>query len=239
MDYAELPLPPALDGLVAAVWTLAQGGDPAEWIEQEATPDGCVELIRRSAGRSAWGSDQPEIFATGLSEHPIRFGFSGDAAFVGIKLWPWAWEALGGPPCPGFADDWIAVESETPLAALLAGGPADIPARLVEALAEVPPHPGLLAAGSVDELCAATGLTPRQLQRWFERHIGLSPRSWLRLLRFRETLLAVQQDGAALAGHAAERGYSDQAHMTRDFRDLAGEPPGSARGRAKGPFLPG
>jgi len=239
MDYAELPLPPALDGLVAAVWTLAHEGEPTEWIEQEATPDGCIELIRRAVGRSAWNGDQPEIFATGLSEHPIRFGFSGDAAFVGIKLWPWAWEALGGPPCPGFADDWIAVGPESPLAALVAGDSAEIPARLVEALANVPPQPGLLAARSVDDLLAATGLSPRQLQRWFEREIGMPPRAYLRLLRFRDAMHAIQAGEASLADTAAEHGYSDQAHMTRDFRDLAGEPPGSARGRAKGPFLPG
>jgi len=50
MDYVEHPRPLALEGLVKARWTLAGGGAPGEWIEQQAVPDGCVEIIRRLAG---------------------------------------------------------------------------------------------------------------------------------------------------------------------------------------------
>lgn len=235
MDYAELPLPPALDGLVAAVWTLA-GSEPG-WVEHEATPDGCVELIHRAAGRSEWRRDQPEFFATGLSAHPIRFGFSGDARFTAIKLWPWAWHALGGPPCPGFADDWIALAADSPLAALLQGDPV---ANLAHALAGIEPPPlarAVLASTSVAEISAATGLPHRRLQRIFARELGLAPRTYLRLLRFRAALQDVQQGDDTLAETAAARGYADQAHMARDFRELAGLPPSGARIRARGPFL--
>jgi AraC-like DNA-binding protein len=235
MDYAELPLPPALDGLVATVWTLA--GDQPGWVEHEATPDGCIELIRRSAGRSEWRRDQPEIFATGLSPHPIRFGFSGDARFTAIKLWPWAWHALGGAPCPGFADDWIAVPPGSPLAALFDGDPV---ANLVRALAGTPPPllaRAILASTSVAEISARTGLPHRRLQRIFARELGLAPRVYLRLLRFRAAMQDVQQRADSLADTAAARGYADQAHMARDFRALAGVPPSDARSRARGPFL--
>lgn len=235
MDYAELPLPPALDGLVATIWTLA-GSEPG-WVEHEATPDGCIELIRRHAGRSAWRRDQPEFFATGLSPHPIRFGFSGDACFTAIKLWPWAWHALGGAPCPGFADDWIALAPDSPLAALLEGDPV---ANLARALAGIAPPPlarAILASDSVGEIAARTGLPHRRLQRIFARELGLAPRTYLRLLRFRAALRDIQQGTGSLADTAAARGYADQAHMARDFRDLAGLPPSGARIRARGPFL--
>lgn len=235
MDYAELPLPPALDGLVASVWTLA-ASQPG-WVEHEATPDGCIELIRRPAGRSAWRRGQPEFFATGLSPHPIRFGFSGDARFIAIKLWPWAWHALGGAPCPGFADDWIALAPGSPLAALLEGDPV---ANLVQALAGMAPPPlaqAILASDSVGGIAARTGLPHRQLQRIFARELGMAPRTYLRLLRFRVALRDVQQAKDSLADTAAARGYADQAHMARDFRDLAGTSPSGARIRARGPFL--
>lgn len=235
MDYAELPLPPALDGLVAAVWTLA-ASEPG-WVEHEATPDGCIELIRRHAGRSTWRRDQPEIFATGLSPHPIRFGFSGDARFTAIKLWPWAWHALGGAPCPGFADDWIALAPGSPLAALLEGDPV---ANLAQALAGLSPPPlarAILATDSVAGIAERTGLPHRRLQRIFARELGMAPRTYLRLLRFRAALLDVQQGADTLADTAAARGYADQAHMARDFRALAGMPPSGARIRARGPFL--
>jgi AraC-like DNA-binding protein len=235
MDYAELPLPPALDGLVAAVWTLA--GDQPGWVEHEATPDGCIELIRRSAGRSEWRREQPEFFATGLSDRPIRFGFSGDARFTAIKLWPWAWHALGGAPCPSFADDWIAVPPGSPLAGLFDGDPV---ANLARALAGATPPPlaqAILASISVAEIAACTGLPHRRLQRIFARELGLAPRVYLRLLRFRAAMQDVQQSADSLADTAAARGYADQAHMARDFRALAGVPPSDARSRARGPFL--
>jgi AraC-like DNA-binding protein len=234
MDYSELPLP-GLDGLVVAVWTLAARAPG--WVEHEATPDGCVELIHRPAGRSRWRRDQPEFFATGLSDRPIRFSFSGDARFTAIKLWPWAWHALGGPPCPSFADDWIAISPGSPLAALLRGDPV---ANLVAGLVGIVPPPlarAILTSDSVAEIVARTGLPHRRLQRVFARELGLAPRTYLRLLRFRAALQAVQQDEGTLAGTAAARGYADQAHMARDFRLFAGVPPSDARGRARGPFL--
>jgi len=123
MEYRELPLPPCLEGLVAAVWTMRHQGSGDEWIEHDATPDGCVEAILRLTGRSAWRRDQPACFVTGLGTQSIRFGFSGDAEFLAVKLWPWAWEALGGVPCPSFADDWRALDDSHPLSQLLANGP--------------------------------------------------------------------------------------------------------------------
>jgi AraC-like DNA-binding protein len=236
MDYAEIPVPPSLEGLVAAIWTLR--ADQPGWVEHEAVPDGCIELIRRNSGRSIWKDEQPPLFATGLSEAPIRFGFSGDARFTAIKLWPWAWHALGGKRCAEFAGDWIAVEQHSSLSMLLPerGDPAP---RITKALEGVqsPLGRSILAARSVSDMVLATGLSYRALQRQFAYEFGMPPRSYLKLLRFREALLDIQDSRETLADRAAARGYADQAHMTRDFRTHAGLPPGEARVRAKGPFL--
>jgi len=237
MDYAELPLPPAFAGMVAAVWTVSV--DAEDWVEREATPDGCIELIRRHSGRSIWRAEQPELFATGLAHRPAQLRFSGDARFTGIKLWPWAWHALGGAPCTRFADSWVPVDPASPLALLLPAE-GDVMERLTSALA---PHPlpdigrAILSAASPGDLVRATGLPPRQLQRHFARAFGMSPRAYLRLLRFRGALIDLQQGDDTLAGTAATQGYADQAHMAREFRALAGVPPRDARKRARGPFL--
>ena len=239
MAYAEHPMPTPLRLLAASAWTLASDEGPESWIEHEATPDGCVEIIRRHRGRSAWRSDQPELFATGLGATPIRFGFSGDAAFTAIKLWPWAWEALGGKPCPEFLDRWIPVAGDHPVAALLNGDAAGIAERAARALARIDPPPlagAILTAHSVAQLCTGSDLPPRRLQRWFARHIGLAPRTYLRVIRFQDSLRALG-DCANLADHAAEHGYADQAHLAREFRQFAGAPPSAARKRAQGPFL--
>ena len=64
-------------------------------------------------------------------------------------------------------------------------------------------------------------MSPRTLQRWFARHVGLPPRRYLRLLRFHKAFEQVP-DQPSLADHAAAQGYADQAHMARDFRAMAG-----------------
>lgn len=239
MDYRETPPPPSLDGFVAAIWTLDVGGKPDEWVGHEAVPDGCIELIRRHAGQSVWRTPQPALFVTGLALRPAALRFSGDARFTGIRLWPWGWHALGGARCADFADDWRAVAEDSPLAALLTGDGAQLPG-LIAAFAGHPHSPidAIRHVDSVGALARASGLSPRQLQRIFARETGMPPRSYLRLLRFREAVAGVQGDASALADTAAASGYADQAHMTREFRALGGLSPGTARSRATGPFVP-
>ena len=56
----------------------------------------------------------------------------------------------------------------------------------------------------------------------------MPPRRYLRLLRFQK---AFERSRAAesLAGHAADQGFADQAHMAREFRAMAGVPAKQAR----------
>lgn len=238
MDYAEHPVPPALAGLVAAIWTASVPADGPTWIAQEAVPDGCVELIRRHAGRSRWRRDQPAVFATGLATVTAKLEFGAGAGFTAIKLWPWAWHALGGQRCASFADDWIPI-ADPRLVGLLDGDPRRIAARLETAFAgiEAPAFArALLVAQSVADVTHATGLAPRALQRLCAGELGMPPRCYLRLLRFRDALADIHT-ADSLADTAAAQGYADQAHMAREFRSLAGLPPSAARSRAKGPFV--
>ncbi|MDX6335312.1 MAG: hypothetical protein QOG05_2652 [Streptosporangiaceae bacterium] len=89
------------------------------------------------------------------------------------------------------------------------------------------------------ELARRVGWSPRYLQRRLLAETGLTPKAAARVTRFdraRRTLLrqaatrARGQDGTrpgggTLASLAAGCGYYDQAHLAREFRDLAGCPP--------------
>lgn len=227
MDYRETPPPPHLAGLVKARWTLHANGAPGEWLPQQATPDGCVEIIRRLRGRSRWDGQQPASFVVGLVDRPQPFEISGDAAFEALRLWPWAWSAVGSLPLAGLHGRWVAW---------------DAPAfEAIEARLAAEPGLGalgtaILAAPTVAAMGSATAMPPRTLQRWFARHVGMAPRAWLRLLRFQTAFESLPGE-PSLAGHAAAQGYADQAHMARDFRALAGVTAGAARARGRGPFL--
>lgn len=80
----------------------------------------------------------------------------------------------------------------------------------------------------VDDLAVACGVGVRQLQRLFAEHVGVSPKWLLRRLRLQEvtdTLAAAPGAPVDWAGLAADLGYVDQAHLSRDFAAMFGEPP--------------
>jgi AraC-like DNA-binding protein len=78
----------------------------------------------------------------------------------------------------------------------------------------------------VTDLSQATGVGVRTLQRMFLQHAGVSPAWVIRRYRLLEAAEAVR-DGATVswAQVAADLGYSDQAHLTRDFRVAFGRTP--------------
>ena len=85
-------------------------------------------------------------------------------------------------------------------------------------------------AVSIAGLAAETGWSARHLSEQFRAETGLSPKEAARVIRFDRARRALLRRGAAgrpgpLASLAAQCGYYDQAHMARDFRDLAGCPP--------------
>jgi AraC-like DNA-binding protein len=82
-----------------------------------------------------------------------------------------------------------------------------------------------LAAGcSVGDAAARVALGARQLDRLFADRVGVSPKMFTRIVRFRRAAIAAR-GGVPLATAAAEAGYADQSHFTREVRALTGRPP--------------
>jgi AraC-like DNA-binding protein len=88
----------------------------------------------------------------------------------------------------------------------------------------------LLASGGVSNvsaLAAETGWSDRHLRSRFREETGLTPKTAARVIRFdraRRRLQAQATSGQqpSLASLAADHGYYDQAHLAREFRELAG-----------------
>ncbi|MFJ6769708.1 helix-turn-helix domain-containing protein, partial [Kitasatospora sp. NPDC091257] len=110
------------------------------------------------------------------------------------------------------------------------------PAAALEALAlrlaaEAPPEDPLiravaasLAAGrSVAATAGTVGLGARQLHRRSLTAFGYGPKTLARILRMQRAL-ALARAGVPLADTAARAGYADQAHLSRDVRELTGMP---------------
>ncbi|MFI6443460.1 DUF6597 domain-containing transcriptional factor [Kitasatospora sp. NPDC050543] len=78
----------------------------------------------------------------------------------------------------------------------------------------------------VDQVADRFGISVRRLQRLFAEYVGASPKWVLRRSRLHEAATRADSgDGVDWAALAAELGYADQAHLTRDFTAVVGEPP--------------
>lgn len=78
----------------------------------------------------------------------------------------------------------------------------------------------------VDRLARAEGLSPRSLQRLFAAYVGVGPKWVILRYRIHEALERAESDPEVdWAALAAELGYSDQAHLVRDFTATVGVPP--------------
>jgi len=78
----------------------------------------------------------------------------------------------------------------------------------------------------VESLADRAGLSVRALQRLFRKHVGATPKQLLRRVRLQEAALRIERGHEpGLAALAADLGYADQAHLTRDFKAVVGQTP--------------
>jgi AraC-like DNA-binding protein len=95
--------------------------------------------------------------------------------------------------------------------------------RVSDLVEKIAADPGLLR---VEDLAEREGVSPRTLQRRFAEHIGMSPKWVIRRYRLYEAAERVARGtDVRWADLAAELGFSDQAHLTRELTAALGMPP--------------
>ncbi|MBP5803787.1 AraC family transcriptional regulator [Microbacterium maritypicum] len=86
-----------------------------------------------------------------------------------------------------------------------------------------------------EEAATRLAVSVRTLQRMTHRYVGLSPAAMIRRRRLQEAAQRVREEpGVDLASIAAELGYADHAHLTRDFQTVLGIAPRAYRSEAIG-----
>ncbi|SCF26763.1 transcriptional regulator, AraC family [Micromonospora purpureochromogenes] len=193
-------------------------------------PDGCLDLL--------WSSRSGLLVAGPDRTAHLSVAAPGER-WLGLRLPPGTGPAVFGVPADELRDRRV------PLDALWGRAAAEVAERLgdrptgaaLEAVAAARlaaaggPDPlgvrvaALLAGGAtVTAAAAEVGLGPRVLHRRSQTLFGYGPKTLARILRMRRAL-ALARAGVGLAEVAARGGYADQAHLTRDVRELAGVPP--------------
>jgi AraC-like DNA-binding protein len=80
--------------------------------------------------------------------------------------------------------------------------------------------------GPISEIARQVGWSHKHLITKFKQQIGVAPRLAARLLRL-SVVWRHFDDDQSWARIAAESGYTDQAHLTREFRRFTGTTPGA------------
>jgi AraC-like DNA-binding protein len=254
---ADAPPAPELAGLVRGYTGFVERSDaPLRRLEP---PSGTAVLIVSfgapfdvsAPGRPV--TTHGESFIGRVSQLPATVEFVGTSAGIQVDFMPLGVQMFCGLPMDEVPDpavglgDLFGAEGAL-LTELLAGAP-DWDTRfdlldtaILRRYAQAPEPPAGVAwawrtlelsggRARVGDLSERLGWTPRRLIDGFRAHVGVTPKTAGRILRFHRAtgLLRAADARTPIARIASECGYADQAHMNREFRDFAGKTPASYR----------
>lgn len=219
--------------------------------EAEALPHPAAQIVVAGSPRGHGAT------VAGVQRGRVGGRLEGEGWKLGITFRPAMFQQLLGASMATVTDrvvplgDLLASEARTAAwqRAVAATRDADERVALTEAFLApllAPPDPAVVRlrdlvermAGDrsmlrVADVCEASGLDERGLQRAFRTCVGVSPK-WV-IQRYRLHEAAAQLRGRhppELAALAAALGYADQAHFSRDFKRMVGETPRAFAARA-------
>ena len=245
--YTEWPAPAGLRHAIACLWAqVTPDGGPDR--DALVLPDACTDLIWEP-GRGA--------FVAGPDTGPVRTVMKAGTLIVGIRFRPSAGGPALGVPLSELRDQRVDLEDLRRRDARRLPGSLDPGTAAIRALdlaaalvADVDPDPAATRAAVLladpraraEDVAADVGQSMRQLRRRCHTVVGYGPKTLQRVLRFRRFVARLDagppsgQRAHDLAALAAQAGYADQAHLTRECRALAGLTP-AALARLRGPAV--
>ena len=259
VDYREYPPHPALRPFVRTYWSLC--GRACAAAPQPVLPDGTTELIVHrerpfirymAAGPS---ERQASTLFVGPMRSPVVLLPDGNAEVSAVRFRPNGAFALLGIPQDRLQDaiadaaaleiPWLrrivcAAREASSVAAAIAQLEAGLLERLTRTAVRNDARVDAVVAAidqaggdcRVEALVSVAGTGRRHLERLFREHVGLTPKTYARVVRFTNAATRVTEDPSArLADVSNDAGYFDQSHMIRDFLAFGGRTPEEFRGR--------
>ncbi len=252
IEYNEFRPPAHLAPYVECYWVQSFGGGPEEESPiQRCLPLGMLEVLIHPDPNIAdilldgvW-QQLPRALFHGIYSKPVYYKMKGKARIFGIRFKPETFSMLFNVPAAslycdfielgsffgeeihalhkpvyGLATEDIIVHCDNFLSARLAA--MQLKKHYITEAADLIRHrKGNI---SIEEVSSAISVSMRQLQRSFKESMGTSPKGYLRIIRFRNALTALQ-DVHEWADITHSLGYADQAHFIREFREFSSETP--------------
>lgn len=219
---------------VRSYWTLVVDEPPAKL---RVVPDGHVDLV--------FDLTRAQAFVAGPRSEPLDVEHDRPTHLLGVTLLPGAATSVLGVPLDALPVDWhplervigpvalaVAARLQQAASSTVRWGLVDAfllarlgrgDERVERALRAITDSRGQIG---IAELGRGSGVSPRNLTRLFHAWVGMSPKRFARIVRAQAALRRLsERPPPELSALAAELGYSDQAHLTREVRAVAGAAP--------------
>ncbi|RWC89617.1 MAG: AraC family transcriptional regulator [Mesorhizobium sp.] len=198
-------------------------------------------------GRAPDDNDRFASFAAGLFAGPVMIESFGGACCIQVNFTPLGARRFFRLPMSELTDNMVVLDDVlgaegAALRERLGNRPdwtarfdlaeAFVAARL-ESAAETPleiawAYDRIITSGGrtrIASLAEQLGWSRKHLADKFSDATGIGPKTLSRIVRFNRALRLSSEPTADWADVAADCGYADQAHLVREFRELAGETP--------------
>jgi AraC-like DNA-binding protein len=219
-------------------------------------PDGCVDIVLgfgRSDEPGESGDGVTQAMGVGAMTRPLLVTGLGPRLYVGVRFRPGCAYAALGIPASELTDERVSYSvlardaaaqldalsalgtNEARLEAMVSlvrrrlAGALTVPASVRAAVHRISTARGGLR---VADLASSIGITRQQLARQFATHVGVTPKTFARVIRAHAALARADAARAAYprevdwSAIAYELGYYDQPHFIDDFKALTGTTPG-------------
>ncbi len=248
MLYKRIDPHPSLSKVINCYWIIEDDGQTSP-VEQKIIPDGYTEIIfhygdpYRLKLIDQFGLQTDRLVAGQIDQH-FYIENTGKTAMMGIKLRPTALTHLFDLDMKELTNkitDISAIGSLQSLEEILTVASHDemiqrnneyfsnllakkpiLPHVIDEAIELIFKKNGMI---SIQEISEQLNTGQRQLERYFNKYIGLSPKLYTRIIRFNYIFELMKNKDNNWQDLVFQSGYYDQSHFIKNFKEFTGEDP--------------
>lgn len=239
--FRSYPASQRLRPFVRNFWTLDSARVLSVPFRHRVLPDGCIDMIFMRHGPT----EDYTALVVGTMTRPIFTELAGHVDYLGVRFAPGGFRHFFDVPPGRLTDQTVPLDDLSVWSGLAeqVAGPGDTRARLdrletglARRLESEQPDSRLAAVlrtiaacqgnVTITQLARVANCTPRHLRRSFGAAIGVGPKTFCRIVRFRAALRALRRGPRPdFLAAALDAGYYDQAHFIHDFDEFYGASP--------------
>lgn len=223
---------PCFQNFVICLWDMQPLSELKLTIENIIVTDGCIDLVA--------DFDRKQIGFIGMSKTDFNFKIKSSSYFMGARLKPGVFHALTGIPASAVMDSFLPVNEVDKIF----NPDSFFELSFNEAKKFFKSYTGDLIQNtkpneftflfdkfsdnipsSVSEIYQIVNYSPKQCQRLFYRHFGLTPKMVLCIIRFQKCLEILTSGKASPSDVLNVSNYYDQSHFINDFKKNIGLTP--------------